>query len=71
MTPISTDWRAVNSAGVVLYSFGDRDSGRKWVRENAYRHDGLRLEKVVVSVQTDYRPRMPRKIQPMMQEAMA
>lgn len=57
---IRTDYRAVNKAGTVLYTFGDETTGRRWVRENACRHDGLRLEAVEVFARRVYVPRAPK-----------
>ena len=54
---IRTDYQAVNANGVVLFTFNDRDAARAWVRDNAYRHDGLMLERVEVIAHRDYRPR--------------
>jgi len=53
---VRTDWQAVNSKGVVLYSFNDIARGRAWVRENASLHDGLVLEEVALVARRVYRP---------------
>ena len=53
---IRTDWQAVNSAGTVLYTFGDPAKGRAWVRANACRHDGLHLQEVQITARRVYRP---------------
>ncbi|HYC66680.1 hypothetical protein [Brevundimonas sp.] len=55
---VRQDWQAVNAAGTVLYTFGDRDAGRAWVRDNACRHDGLILERVEIIAHREYRPRV-------------
>ena len=57
MRTVRTDYQAVNGNGVVLFTFGDRDAGRAWVRDNACRHDGLILEQVEVIARRVYRPR--------------
>jgi len=53
---IRTDFQAVNSRRVVLYTFSDPVVGRAWVRENAALHDGLVLEEVSLVARRVYRP---------------
>ncbi|MFC0633253.1 hypothetical protein [Brevundimonas balnearis] len=64
MTPafchLRTDYAAVNARGVKLYTFSDREAGKAWVRENAYRHDGLHLRRITITEEPIYRPRAPR-----------
>ena len=40
MTTLRTDYVAVNSRGVKLYTFNDAAKARAWVRSNASLHDG-------------------------------
>jgi hypothetical protein len=53
------DFEAVNAAGVTVATFNHLDVARRWVRENAALHDGLRVECVTRTVrrQVVYRPR--------------
>lgn len=55
----SYDFRAVNAKGVTLRTFGDLNTARKWARQNAAEHDGLRIECVttIVTARTVYTPR--------------
>lgn len=54
---IRTDYQAVNSRGVLLFTFSDPAVGRAWVRDNASLHDGLALEEVSLIARRVYRPR--------------
>lgn len=53
------DFMATNAKGVPVHSFGDLDIARRWVREHAGEHDGLKVECVTTTVvrQVVYRPR--------------
>jgi hypothetical protein len=53
------DFEAVNAAGVTVATFGDLDLARRWVRDNAHQHNGLRVECVTTTVRREvlYRPR--------------
>lgn len=53
---VRTDWQAVNSKGIVLFTFSDIARGRAWVRDNASLHDGLVLEEVSLVARRVYRP---------------
>ena len=57
---VRTDFQAVNGTGRVLFTFGDREAGKAWVRDNACRHDGLILERVEIIAHREYRPRSVR-----------
>lgn len=54
---IRQDFQAVNSRGIVLFTFNDAAKGRAWVRENAALHDGLVLEQIEIVARRVYRPR--------------
>ena len=53
---IRVDFQAVNSRGVVLFTFSDPAVGRAWVRNNAALHDGLVLEEIALTARRVYRP---------------
>jgi hypothetical protein len=53
---VRTDFQAVNSRNVVLFTFSDPAVGRAWVRANAALHDGLVLEEVSLVARRVYRP---------------
>ena len=57
---VRVDFQAINGTGRVLFTFGDRESGKAWVRENACRHDGVILERVEIIAHREYRPRTVR-----------
>lgn len=57
---VRTDFAAVNGKGVTLYTFNDLQSARAWARDNAARHDGLRIEQVTLVAATVYTPRRSR-----------
>lgn len=53
------DFHCSNARGVLIHTFGDLQTARKWAREHAAEHDGLRVECVTttVSSQVVFRPR--------------
>lgn len=53
------DFQAVNARGIVLRTFDNLQTARKWAREHASEHDGLCIQSVVVTVRTQvvYRPK--------------
>ena len=53
---VRVDFQAVNSRGVVLFTFSDPAVGRAWVRANACIHDGLVLEEIALTARRVYRP---------------
>ena len=53
---VRVDYAAVNSRGVVLFTFSDPAVGRAWVRANAALHDGLVLEEIAITARRVYRP---------------
>ena len=53
---LRTDYAAVNSRGVILFTFSDPAVGRAWVRANTALHDGLVLEEIAVTARRVYRP---------------
>lgn len=57
---IRTDYQAVNHLGRVLYTFGDLPTARTWAKDNAHLHDGLRVERLTLSADTVYTPRVVR-----------
>ena len=54
------DFHAVNRLGVLLHTFGDLQTARRWVRENASDHDGLHVQSVTVTTvkRVVYRPQI-------------
>ena len=52
-------FEAVNARGVTIRTFSDLDIARRWVRDHAPEHDGLRVECVTVVTTRNvvYRPR--------------
>lgn len=61
---VRIDWQAVNSRGVVLFTFSDIARGRAWVRDNAALHDGLVLEEIALVARRVYRPRVVSRTDP-------
>lgn len=57
MNTLRTDYVAVNSRGVKLYTFNDAAKARAWVRSNAALHDGLHLQEVSLVARKIYTPR--------------
>ena len=61
MNVLSTDYRAINGFGVVCRTFGDLPTAKAWAKDNAHLHDGLRIERVTLSADTVYTPRVSRR----------
>lgn len=47
-----TDYQAVNTVGTVVYTSNDELTARRWVKRHVALHDGLRLARVTVTVET-------------------
>ena len=61
MKIVSTDYRAVNGVGVVVRTFGCLQSAKAWARDTAHLHDGLKIERVTVTAEVAYTPRVTRR----------
>ena len=61
MRTLRTDYAAVNGRNVTVYSFGDLPTAKAWAKDNAHLHDGLRIERVTLSADTVYTPRVARR----------